>query len=291
MWVMGQTATWEGNTDAVIGNFIAQYRAWLDICASGEGAVIMEHDAVVVAPIPEAVLQADMKQTLRGWVYRTWVLVTVLAALGYLLYRVGLYRGAGIIQSATTTLSDLLRWTVLGSVTLVVVLTAGSISAERGTMADSVLSRGISRYQYFLGKWHARLIVVLATFSLMGVLALAGGFFLHHEDLSLSGSLVALATVEAVLAVVVTCGVTVSALINSTVLGIAVLWIVLYGTGFTLSLLPGKLPSLDWAMSNMPHLLRGHYDLAAQGRLIGWSALACAGVALLGMLYFSRRDV
>jgi hypothetical protein len=36
---------------------------------------------------------------------------------------------------------------VLGSITLIVVLTAGAISADRGTMADSVLSRGISRYQ------------------------------------------------------------------------------------------------------------------------------------------------
>jgi ABC-type transport system involved in multi-copper enzyme maturation permease subunit len=238
-----------------------------------------------------AVLQADVRQTLHSWVYRTWVLVTVLAALGYLLYRVGVYRGAGIIQSATTTLSDLLRWTVLGSITLVVVLTAGSISSERGTMADSVLSRGISRYQYFLGKWHARLLVVLGTFLLMGALALAGGFFLHHEDLDLTGGLVALATVEAVLAVVVTCGVTASALANSTVLAIAVLWIALYGAGFTLSLLPAHWASLDWALSNLPHILRGDYDMEAQGRLIGWAALACGAVALLGMLYFSRRDV
>jgi ABC-type transport system involved in multi-copper enzyme maturation permease subunit len=238
-----------------------------------------------------AVLQADVRQTLRSWVYRTWVLVTVLAALGYLLYRVGVYREAGIIQPATTTVSDLLRWTVLGSVTLIVVLTAGSISSERGTMADSVLSRGISRYQYFLGKWHARLVVVLGTFLAMGTAALAGGFFLHHEDLSLTGGLVALASVEAVLAIVVTCGVTVSAMVNSTLLGIAVLWVVLYGSGFVLSLLPGRLPSLDWALGNLPHLLRGNYDLHAQGRFIGWSAAICLVVALIGMVYFSRRDV
>jgi ABC-type transport system involved in multi-copper enzyme maturation permease subunit len=238
-----------------------------------------------------AVLQADMQQTLRSWVYRTWVLVTLLAAVGYLLYRVGVYREAHIIQSATTTVSDLLRWTVLGSITLIVVLTAGSISAERGTMADSILSRGISRYQYFLGKWHARLIVVLGTFLALAGVALAGGFFLHHEDLSLHGVLVAVAIVEAVLAVVVTCGVAVSAMVNSTVLGIAVLWVILYGTGFALTLLPGRLPSLDWALSNLPHILRGNYDLAVQGRLIGWSALICVGVAVLGMVYFSRKDV
>jgi ABC-type transport system involved in multi-copper enzyme maturation permease subunit len=239
-----------------------------------------------------AVFLADVRQTLRSWAYRTWVLVSLLAALGFLLYRVGVYREVGVIQqSATATISDLLRWTVAGSITLIVVLTAGSISTDRGTMADSVLSRGISRYQYFMGKWHARLLVVLGTFLVMGGVALAGGLFLHHDDLSWTGGLVALATVEAVLAVVVTCGVTVSAIANSTVLGIAILWIILYGTGFALSLLPGRLPSLDWALSNLPHILRGNYDLAVQGRLIGWSLLVCCLVALLGIIHFSRKDV
>src|SRR5438876_1845885 len=155
-----------------------------------------------------AVLQMDVHQTVRSWVYRVWVLLSLLAAVGYLLYRFGAYRESGMVQPAAELMSDLLRWTVLGGVTLIIVLTAGSISAERGTMADSVLSRGISRYQYFLGKWHARLVTVLSTFFLMGVLALACSFFLFHEDLSWSGSLVALLTVAAVLGVVVSGGVT-----------------------------------------------------------------------------------
>ncbi len=40
------------NTDAAMGNFVAQYRIWKEIERS-EPAIIMEHDAVVVAPIPE----------------------------------------------------------------------------------------------------------------------------------------------------------------------------------------------------------------------------------------------
>ena len=67
---------------------------------------------------------------------------------------------------------------MLGSVTLIVVLTAGAISADRGTVADSVLSRGISRYQYFLGKWHARLAAVLGTYLALGVTALVSSLFL-----------------------------------------------------------------------------------------------------------------
>jgi ABC-type transport system involved in multi-copper enzyme maturation permease subunit len=237
-----------------------------------------------------AVFQADVRQTLRSWVYRTWVGVSVLAAVGYLLYHVGIYQKAGIIQPASTLVSELLRWTVLGSVTLIVVLTAGAISSERGTMADSVLSRGISRYQYFLGKWHARLVTVLSTYLVMGVLALVGGYFLLHEDLSLRGSLAALVTVAAVLAVVISCGVTVSAISNSTVLGIAVLWIGLYGAGFILSVLAVRFAP-DRLLAMLPDVLRGYFNLHAFGRMIGWSLVASCAIAFVGLIYFGRRDV
>src|SRR5262245_51133528 len=87
-----------------------------------------------------AVFQADVQQTLRSWVYRVWVLLSLLAALGCLLYRLGLLRVAGMRPSAADLMSELLHWTVLGSVTLIIILTGGSISSERGTMADSILS-------------------------------------------------------------------------------------------------------------------------------------------------------
>jgi ABC-2 type transport system permease protein len=238
-----------------------------------------------------AVFQSDVRQTLRSWVYRTWILVSVLAAVGYLLYHVGVYQKAGMVQFASNLVSDVLRWTVLGSVALIVILTAGSISSERGTMADSVLSRGISRYQYFLAKWHARLATVLGTFLLMGVLALTASFLLLQEDLSLIGSGVALLTVTALLATVISCGVAVSAMANSTVLGIAVLWILLYGAGFVLSLLPAQYPSPDRVLSSLPYVLRGFYDLQALGRLVAWSAGVSCGVATVGLTYFARRDV
>src|SRR5207249_6278350 len=139
-----------------------------------------------------AVLQTDVRQTLRGWVWRTWVFATLAAAVGYLLYRLGVYREAGIVQRASLVVGDLLRWTLVGSTLLVVVLTVGGIASERGTLADSVLSRGISRYQYFLAKLHARLACVLLTFTLFTAGVLIASHFLVHEDLSLDGSLVAL---------------------------------------------------------------------------------------------------
>src|SRR5947199_3628768 len=99
-----------------------------------------------------AVFQADFKQTLHGWLYRVWVLLSFGASIGYLLYRFGARQVSGMVQPAPEMVGDLMHWIVYGSVTLIIAMTAGAICAERGTMADSVLSRGISRYQYFLGK-------------------------------------------------------------------------------------------------------------------------------------------
>ena len=238
-----------------------------------------------------AVFQADLHQTLRSWVYRVWVLLLVLAAGGYLLNRGGIYHGAGMIQSASIVIGDLLRWSLLGSITLIIALTGGSISSERGTMADSVLSRGISRHQYFLGKLHARLITVLSTFLAMGVVAVAGSFFFVSVDLSLLGGLVALATIVALLTAVTTCGVTISAMANSTTVGVTVLWILLYGAGFALAWVPSGHLTPDRILSNLPNILHGAYDFPSHVEFIGYLAGGSLLVALVGLGYFSRRDV
>ncbi len=238
-----------------------------------------------------AVLQADVRQTLCSWVYRTWVLVSVLVAAGYVLYRYGAQHEAGILQPASHLINDLLCWTVVGSATLIIVLTAGSVSSERGTMADSVLSRGISRYQYFLGKWHARLVAVVGTFLAMGAAALVATYFLLHEDLSVTGSAAALLMVAALLAAVTSWGVAVSAITNSTVVGIAVVWVAVYGGGVVLSVLPSSLPSPTGLLRLLPHVLHGEFSWQAVGRLATWSAAASGVAALIGMGYFARRDV
>jgi hypothetical protein len=238
-----------------------------------------------------AVFQADLSQTLNSWVYRVWLLVSVLATIGYLLYRVGAYQEARIVQPASILIADLLRWSVVGSVTLIIVLTGGSISGERGTMADSVLSRGISRRQYYLGKLHARIAAVVGTFLGMGLLALAASFFLLHEDMSLLGSTAALAAIAALLTFVASCGVSVSAITNSSVVGIAVVWLLVHGTGFGISLAPSRFLTPDRVLLNLPNILRGSHDLLPLVRFMGWSLFASLLVSLVGMAYFSRRDV
>ena len=238
-----------------------------------------------------AVMQADLHQTMRSWVYRFWLIASVLSTAGYLTYLFGAKHEGLLVKYASSLVSELLRWSLLGSAALVSVLAGCAISSERGTMADSVLSRGISRYQYFLGKWHARLAVVVGTFLLMGSLAVLGGYIFLNDDLSFRGCAAALAMIAAVLAVIVSCGVSVSAISNSTVVGIAVVWGTVYGAGFLLTLLPSTYPAPDRLLVNLPNVLRGYYDVHLLIRLLVGSVVTSIAVSLVGMAYFARRDV
>ena len=242
-----------------------------------------------------AVLQTDLKQTLRSWVYRLWVLMTVVAAAGFLIYRVGLHKEAGMFQSAATQSGDLFRFMIVGSLALVVVLAVSAVGAEKGTVADSVLSRGISRHQYFLAKWHARLVVVLLTFAGLSAAVLAASYFLFkadaESDLSLVGGLAATFAICAVLFVIVSWGVTIGALTNGTVLGITVFWLVLYGLGFLLTLMPEPWPSPERELARLKFVLRGQYNTGALTDLILGAGVLSGIAAAIGLAGFSRRDV
>ncbi len=242
-----------------------------------------------------AVFQTDLRQTARSWVYRLWVLMTVLASAGLLLYKVGLHKEAGLFQSAAAQSGDLFRLMVVSSLALVVVLAVSAISSERGTVADSVLSRGISRHQYFLAKWHARLVVVTVTFAVLSSLVLLASYFLFKDDsqsdLSLTGGLAAVLAVCAVLAVIVSWGVTIGALTNGTVLGITVFWLVLYGAGFLLSLLPEPWPSPERQLARLKFVLQGQYNEDVLTQLLTACGVLCLAAAVVGVVGFSKRDV
>lgn len=244
-----------------------------------------------------AVLQTDLGQTLRSWVYRLWLIMMGLAAVGYVLFKLGA-ANAGEYQSVAAQSDDLLRALAIGSLSLISLLAVSSISSERGTIADSVLSRGISRYQYFLAKWHARLVIVIATFVTVATLVLIAYAMLFTAATNGSGANVtfwggvsAVAMLAAVLAVVVSWGVAIGAVSNGTVIGITVFWIVIFGSMAGLSRLPSDYPNLKWLMDGLRNVLRGGINsLDVTQFLLASIVLAAAG-AFVGLGVFARRDV
>lgn len=238
-----------------------------------------------------AVLQTDLKQTPKNWVWRTWVAASILAAALYLTHRFSIYREVKIVETVDKVIANLLRWTALGTLTLVVAFTCGAVATERGSLADSILCRGISRYQYFLAKLHSRLIAVLGTFLFLtlGVIIFAGIAF--PGILTTVGSLAVIGALSAILTAVVCFGVTASALCGSTVLSISLLWVALYTIGFLMTFLPTSYLTPDRLIDGLPKMLRGLYDRTEYWRLIEYCLYASVGATLFGMFGFGRSDV
>lgn len=46
--------------EAVVGNFVAQYRIWKKVSKANEPAIVLEHDAVFISPIPTLVGLGDI---------------------------------------------------------------------------------------------------------------------------------------------------------------------------------------------------------------------------------------
>ena len=279
--------------------------------------------------------QTDLSNLARSWVLRVWFVLTVLVAMVTMLDhgdpRATAQKPGGAVLAAllhpidttsgeASTLRELLKFYIVIWVSFIIVLTAGTISAELGVVADSVLCRGISRWQYFLGKWTARLVAVLGVYLLVAVpcgliLWLSSGLTSHpneqvaqaefnsaevvqppdpielHRPLTLSGVALALTQVAALLAFVVTCGVALSASFDSTVISIAVGWVTIYGTGLILSILDVSRFSPARLIRELPDVLNGHLSATDLTWSIGgWLALTLA-VFITSGVCFARRDV
>ena len=238
-----------------------------------------------------AVLQTDLRQTTQSWVYRLWVIVTLAGAGGSVAYKAGAHQLAGITQSSSDRASDLARGLGAAGLALVTLLAVSAVGGERLTVADAVLSRGISRRQYFLAKWHARLAVVLATFAVLATAVLCANQWLLNADLTLAGAAVGCLLVAAGLTVVVTWGVTIGALTNGTVLGITVFWLLIYGGLLAGSFLPESYPSPQRVLDGLRTVLRGYYNPEAVTRVLVAAAALSGVAAVVGLVGFGRKDV
>lgn len=238
-----------------------------------------------------AVLHTDLRLTAHSWVFRLWVLVSLVAAVGYGLYKFGIHREVGLVQSASEQTGVLLRTVGLVTLAFVSLLALSGVSGERGSVADSILSRGISRHQYFLAKWHARTLVLLTAFAVLSAVVLTAYHYLLEPDVTLGGGIAATAVALAVLAAVIAWGVTVGALANGTVIGITLFWLALFGAIFLLSFLPDPFPSPTLAVARLRSILRGNYDPTEVAKLAGlFLTVALAGAAV-GLVGYSRKDV
>ncbi|MCS7021624.1 MAG: ABC transporter permease [Gemmataceae bacterium] len=241
-----------------------------------------------------AVLQTDLRQTAQSWLFSLWMVLALAGVGGFFLYRVGVQQQAGLVQAAAVQCGEALRAVFLGSVAVAAILGVAAISSERGSAADAVLARGISRHQYFLARQHARVLLVILAFAVLGTITVLTGTLLFRDsgvEISLSGAVVAIGLLCLLLAAVTAVGVVIGALANSAVLGIAIYWLLLYGGGLLLMLAPESWPAPERELARLRYVLQGYYSTAFYGRVALATLIVAGAATLVGLIGFSRKDV
>ncbi len=248
-----------------------------------------------------SILEMDLKQTVKGWLYRLSLLVVLIISVGVLLNRAAVHREAGMIQYASVHVGDFLHYTVIFGAALSALFTANVIAGERGNLLDNTLCRGVGRWHFYVGKLAARSLAVLGGFLLVGLIFMVAAVFILKSDLDFDHCLVALLLVGSVLWLMVCATMAVSASVNNTMLSLGVVLFVLYGLmalmwlvpmgGFTLTSFLNKLPVIVRYVD--PQSQPGTYLVPMMPimKQAGYIALAGCGCAGLGMLHFIRKDV
>ncbi len=222
-----------------------------------------------------SLLQYDLTILARSWVVRFWFLLTIVGGVAAILLSRNYADPSSFFASWALVL-----YAGLGSFVALVISTS-AISAERPFLGVAIISRGIAPTPYLLAKLVSRSLCVLTMFLVvigptLFIVMLQGA----DNDMSVAGVVLALTYWSLMLTVLVFQGITVSVLLNTTLLGVVVLGVFWY-----VSLL---LLALAYAGELTPQGVLGGLPLVLQGEslMIEVYTIVALGVTPLVVLPF-----
>lgn len=233
-----------------------------------------------------AILRYDLGQLGRSWLIRVWVLL--LAGPAVFLVVVS----ATEQELASETLA-LYLGAVLAplSALAVAVITAAAIAGETATVADSIMSRSVTRAEYLWAKIVSRLGVTLLVYAVVTLpFAYLVTRFATH-DTSFAGVAGGLLMVAAVLVFVAALGIAFSTMMRNVLMAVLVLLALLVSSGVLLQFLGLTWMSTTAVLEGLPETFRGRTPGAEQLRVLGvFSGLTVVAI-IASLVGFRRRDL
>ncbi len=181
-----------------------------------------------------AILRLDLRSLWQSWLVRLWLGASAL--LTFILI------GANWSQFRDGTLiaSLLFPYLVFPWFFVVVVLGVSPVSGSRAeTLADGILSRPVSRCEYLLATWSARVVLVLGIYLAVTVpsiiLVMLAKRPVPEDTVTIYGIVTALMVVGLVLTFLVSLGFLMGTLLRKPLLAVVVLVFIWYPIGLILS--------------------------------------------------------
>lgn len=169
-----------------------------------------------------ALFRHDLRTLSGSWLVRLWLAATAILTLFLLTANWGQF------QTATLIASMLFPYLVFPWFLVAVVLGVAPVSgAQADALADGFLSRPVTRYEYLIAAWAARVFTVVGIFLLVIVPAIVLVVFANRpvaeETVTLYGILGSLIVVSLVLTLLVSLGFLLGTLLRRPLLAVVVL--------------------------------------------------------------------
>jgi ABC-2 type transport system permease protein len=221
----------------------------------------------------------------RSWAVRIWLILMTLQAMFMILV------STGEDSSAADALTALLgAFPVIWS-TFIIINTSGAVSSEAGVVADSILSKAVTRYDYILAKMAARLAMVIGLYLIITLPAAYLVSRYGQGSLDAGGTAWGITLIGMTLVLLTTLSVAFSTLFNRTLVALIVVWFLWYSAGGIAALFQVNDLSPLHIVDSLPNLLVGNYVAADQWRsLFGFVALS-AVVIIVAVVHFAHKDL
>ena len=229
-----------------------------------------------------AIVQADLKSLFRSRITYGWVLAAVFIQVIRTLGSRDTVTVSAVVASGVGDFVYIWALVIIG-------LSASSVSSEAGELADSVMSKSVTRWDYVLAKFASRVSYSLLTFSMVTGALVGLGVKLEVGDYDPLGLTTSVLLVALALVMLTTMGVGLSVTMSNTVVAIVtllVLWYamtVLFPVAGLGVLSPGSLQGM------LPDLVRGVWSSEWESA-VGFGAISVGSVAL-SAVYFHLKDI
>ncbi len=232
----------------------------------------------------QALVEADLISLVRSWAVRIWL--GLMAAQSLFMIAVSTNEG-----TKADALAGLLgTFPVIWS-TFIIINSSGAVSSETGVVADSILSKAVTRYDYILAKITSRLVMVLGLYLVITIPAAYLISRYGHGPLTRTGTAWGLLLIGMTLLLLTTLSVALSSLFNRTLVALIVAWVLWYAAGGIAALFQLDYLSPLHIVDKLPDILQGQFAAVHPWRILFAFTTISAAVITMAVAHFARKDL
>ncbi|MCK4484445.1 MAG: hypothetical protein KAU89_06450, partial [Candidatus Thorarchaeota archaeon] len=132
-----------------------------------------------------AIVQVDLQNLFRSRITYGWLIV------GVFLQVIRVLSAPWVIGTSIIVVQGLGDFIFIWSM-LIIGITASAVSSETGEIADSIMSKSVTRHDYIMAKFTSRIMYVMTIYSLISAVLVGASMRMMENDYDMNGLVAAL---------------------------------------------------------------------------------------------------